>query len=197
MSDIENKLIRQAKISDATAIAALHLIAYHKDHFTAHFPQKLLKEYFETLIRSSNYNYVYYETTYNVLLGYIIAGQNTADVVSRFANSHLLSIILVLIKNPKFIFEKINDLLGKIKKLNLTAADFRVQVYVTNPKHQRKGVGTGLMSILENDLKKSSIKAYGLSVRQNNADAISFYEKSGFKVENKTKKSIYLIKELI
>jgi ribosomal protein S18 acetylase RimI-like enzyme len=194
---IQNIEIRKAVLSDSRNISKLHLETYHSDHFTSHFPMYLLEEYFKALIQNTDYSYVCYDTIENILMGFVIAGENTSRVVNQFTKSNSLRLLLVLLKNPKFIIEKIFDLYKRFLPQKVSQANLRVQVYVTNPNFQRKGVGMSLMNKLEKELKQQGHKLYGLSVRKNNIEAIHFYEKNHFKVEYESKKSIYLIKYLI
>ncbi len=63
--------------------------------------------------------------------------------------------------------------------------------YITNiavfPQYRKKGVGTKLLCYLEGFSKENSLSFISLEVRESNSDAISLYNKFGFKCEGKRK----------
>lgn len=193
---MENYVVRNLESEDIIEVSKLHSLAFPSDHFTSHFPQKMLFNYFSSLNNENKFNFVIIDENQSLLLGYLIAGMDLQRELSKFKAKNYLNILLVLLKNPRFLLEKILLLIKKFIQPKKSKAKFRVFIFVTNPKFQRKGLGELLLKRLEQDLKKDRINYYGLSVRSNNYGAIKFYKKNGFEIEFSSMKSVYLIKYL-
>ena len=193
---MQNYVIRNIQSSDIIEVSKLHIRAFPHDHFTSHFPQKLLLKYFKSLNSDNKFNYVIYNENESLLLGYLIAGDEFRVILSKFKTKNYFNVLLVLLKNPRFLFEKFFLLTQNLLFPKKTNVKFRVFVFVTNPDFQRKGIGKLLLKRLEQDLRKIGINHYGLSVRSNNLSAINFYKKNEFEMEFSSLKSVYLIKYL-
>jgi len=193
---MQNYIIRNLQFSDISEVSKLHIRAFPIDHFTSHFPIKLLLRYFQSLNCDNRFNYVIYNENESLLLGYLIAGDNVQAILSKFKRSNFFNVFLVLLKNPKFLLEKNLLLIQKFLFPKKSKALFRVFVFVTNPDFQRKGIGKLLIKRLEQDLRKNGLNFYGLSVRINNFEAINFYKKNSFVKEFSLSKSVYFIKYL-
>ena len=64
-----------------------------------------------------------------------------------------------------------------------TSASYAViQDMYVKPAYRKKGIGTKLMEEVTNRIKKKGVKNVRLSVLSENANAVRFYEKFGFKV---------------
>jgi len=185
-------MIRKAKGNDINNIIRLHLKTFGKNHFSTVFTKKMLKRYFELLLSMNEFNFVYYSDDGHLLLGYIIAGFKSQNAVSQFTRERFWLLILTLIKNPKFISEKVIELLNRKER----KVKCRLYLIGVDNNSKGKGIGKELVNQLETELKKNGINEYGLSVRKDNTEAIGFYNKSGYSVEYESAKSIYYIKEI-
>lgn len=176
-------------------IAKLHKQLFDKDHFTSTFSEDLLSDYFTALLNKSHFKYK--AIVDNEIVGYLIAGVNLDKVLSDFSRKNLLKLFYYLIRNPRFVKEKIQDLFRKIFFSNLkSSAEMRLFLIAAKRGENIKGVGKKLIQQLEQDLLQIDISVYGLSVRKHNSKAIDFYLKQGFIEEFRTGKSIYFIKSL-
>jgi len=193
---VQNYQIRNLEYRDIKPISKLHPRAFSSDHFTSHFSINMLERYFELLNSDNKFNYVIFDKAESTLLGYLIAENNIPSVLKKFIKSNFLNVFSVLLKNPKFIIEKIFGFIRNYFLPKRSQASFRVHIFVTNPDFQRRGIGKLLLQKLEEDLRNYGLKYYGLSVRENNIGAINFYKTNSFKIEFVLSKSIYFIKYL-
>lgn len=193
---MQNYVIRNLLSKDMIEVCQLHIRAFPSDHFTSHFTQNLLLKYFRHLNFDNKFNFVIYNGDESLLLGYLIAGEHIQSILNKFKVENYYNIFLVLLKNPRFLFEKVFLTIKKFLIQKKSKAKFRVFIFVTNPEFQRKGIGELLLKRLEQDLRKIGTNCYGLSVRTNNDRAINFYNKNSFVKEFSSLNSIYFIKYL-
>ena len=190
-------MIKKADKSDIPSIIDLHLSSFDKNHFSAVFSKEMLELYFENLLELNDFNLVFYDDDHNELLGYIIAGYNSQEAVNQFIKKNYLLVILTLIKNPRFISEKVSEVSEKIfGSKNKKNARCRLYLIAVNQNYKGVGIGKQLINVLENEIRKKGLNLYGLSVRKDNKDAIGFYNQNGYKVEFENSKSIHYIKEI-
>lgn len=185
-------MIKKAKRSDIDNIIHLHLETFGKNHFSTTFTGKMLKRYFELLLAMNEFNFVFYSDDGHALLGYVIAGFNSQHAISQFTKEKFWLLILTLIKNPKFISEKLIEL------INRDSRKVKCRLYLIGIDNNSKGKGIGreLVNHLETELIKNGINEYGLSVRKDNTEAIGFYNKCGYSVEYENAKSIFYVKKI-
>ena len=190
-------MIKKADKSDIQNIIDLHLISFNKNHFSAVFSKEMLKRYFENLLELNDFTLVFYDDDHNELLGYVIAGFNSQEAVNKFIKKNYFAVIFTLIKNPRFLSEKVSEVSEKIFGTKYQKkAKCRLYLIAVNQKYKGKGIGKQLINYLENEIRKKGLNLYGLSVRKDNKEAIGFYNQNGYKVEFENSKSIYYIKEI-
>jgi ribosomal protein S18 acetylase RimI-like enzyme len=190
-------VIKKADKSDIQNIIDLHLSSFDKNHFSAVFSKKMLEQYFENLLELNEFNLVFYNDEQKVLLGYVIAGYNSQEAVNHFIKKNYFAVIFTLIKNPRFLSEKVSEVNQKIFGTKYQKkAKCRLYLIAVNQNYKGKGIGKQLINYLENEIREKGLNLYGLSVRKDNIDAIGFYNQNGYKVEFENSKSIYYIKEV-
>jgi ribosomal protein S18 acetylase RimI-like enzyme len=190
-------VIKKADKSDIKNIIDLHLTSFNKNHFSAVFTKEMLERYFENLLELNDFNLVFYDDEHNELLGYVIAGYSSKEAVNKFIRENYFTVILTLIKNPRFLSEKIHEVSEKILGTKYSKkAKCRLYLIAVNQNYKGKGIGKQLINFLENELRKKGLNIYGLSVRKDNKDAIGFYNQNGYKVEFENSKSIFYKKEI-
>jgi len=157
----------------------------------------MLGKYFENLIELNDFNFVFYNDEQKELLGYVIAGYNSQEAVNKFIKKNYFAVILTLIINPRFLSEKVAEFSEKIFGTKYRKkAKCRLYLIAVNQNYKGRGIGKQLINYLENEIRKKGLNLYGLSVRNDNKDAIGFYNHNGYKVEFENSKSIYYIKEI-
>ncbi len=181
--------IKKATDKDINAICKAHLKIFDKSHLTSNFSDSLLKKYFAKLISMNEFNFVAYDEREN-LVGYILSGYHTEEAANEFMFENIFKIIIVLLKHPGFLVEKIIYSFYKRRKKK---APLRLLIIGVMP-----GLGLGRKLILhyENEIIKNGIREYGLSVRKDNARAANFYTKNGFILESKVYNSLGYFKKL-
>jgi ribosomal protein S18 acetylase RimI-like enzyme len=186
--------IRQIEKKDVPVIALLHKKSFDKTHFTAFFSTELLIRYINVLIDYNPYSYLAEED--DKILGYLIGGNQTGAALNCFSKNNYLKIIITLLLHPGFILEKMQSILLKTNKVKLSDIEYKIYIIASIPEAQGKGIGKSLMNYFENELRNNGINEYGLSVREQNINAISFYENNNFVRINKIHKSLYYKKIL-
>jgi len=190
-------VIKKADISDIQKIIGLHLSSFDKNHFSAEFSEEMLNRYFKNLLELNDFNFVFYDDEQEELLGYVIAGYNSREAVNKFIKKNYFAVIFTLVRNPRFLPEKVSEISEKIFGTNYEKkAKCRLYLIAVNKKYKGKGIGKQLINHLENEIHKTGLNLYGLSVRKDNKEAIGFYNQNGYEVEFENSKSIYYIKEI-
>lgn len=188
--------IRNIVKEDIEELVKLHKTIFSKDHFSSIFPPVLLKEYFSELLQHHEYTYVAIEN--EKIVGYLIAGMRPEIPVNRFLKKKILRIFFILIANPKFLIEKIRELILKYSKSKNKTYESSISVYLiaVRPDKQKKGIGKILLQYLENLLIQNNIDHYTLSVRAVNLSSVEFYLKNKFEVVNRNFRTISFKKVL-
>ncbi len=188
-------MIKKADKSDIQNIIDLHLSSFDKNHFSAVFSKEMLERYFENLLELNDFNFVLYNDEQKELLGYVIAGYNSQEAVNKFIEKNYFAVILTLVKNPRFLSEKVSEISEKIFGTKYEKrGKCRLYLIAVNQKYKGKGIGKKLINHLENEIRKTGLNIYGLSVRKDNKEAIGFYNQNGYEAEFENSKSIYYVK---
>ncbi len=189
-------VINNAKIEDAKSLAVLHKLAFGKIHFTTSFSISLLSKYFENLVAKMKYGIVIKDN--DDIIGYLFAGKNVGQIINNFLKANFLQVFFYLLRNPRFIPEKILELFSKFssKKKNIVN-EISLFLIAVDTRLERKGIGKELIYHFEELVKRNSEKSYTLSVRKNNQQAIDFYLKNKFVQIESDEKSIKFKKEFV
>lgn len=185
-------------------IAETHLLAYSKAHFTANFSAKQIGNYYSYLIEASEIALIAFENKQQhgdsvpKVMGIVVGGPTISNGVSRYVQDNKIYLISVMLRKPRFIFQKLKTFLKS--KLHHSAksdeAKFRLLSIVVSPEIQSMGLGRKLLESFEANLRQRGWECYGLSVRSDNCKAIRFYEKNGFILEEIKSGSMYYKKYL-
>jgi ribosomal protein S18 acetylase RimI-like enzyme len=60
-----------------------------------------------------------------------------------------------------------------------------VHLVAVSPRHRRRGIGAALMKRVERDIVRHGCGKLNLQVRETNRDVIEFYERLGYKIEDR------------
>lgn len=189
-------LIRKAEEKDIKNICTLHAHAFDEDHFTSTLSNDSLSKFYSTLFKYNEYNYVAFDEN-NILIGFVVAGIKTKYAIDLFIKNNCHVLLLALLKNPHFLFQKIKRFLNRFIKISKSSnADMRLLSIAVDKNSKEKGIGKALIEYLEENLRKNEIYSYGLSVKKSNIQAIKFYNKNNFSIEIEETNAIYYIKNL-
>ena len=148
-------MIKKADKSDIQSIIDLHLSSFNKNHFSAVFSREMLERYFENLLELNDFNLVLYNDEQKELLGYVIAGYNSQEAVNKFIKKNYFAVIFTLIKNPRFLSEKISEVSEKIFGTKYQKkAKCRLYIIAVNQNYKGKGIGKKLINFLEDEIRK-------------------------------------------
>ena len=187
-------IIGNAKIEDAEDLALLHKQVFGEIHFTSSFSIGLLTKYFENLIVKMEYSIVIKEN--EDIVGYLFAGSNSGQIINDFLKANLLKVFFYLLRNPRFIMEKIYELLKKFTpKKKQISNEVSLYLIAVDTRLGKRGLGQELTNHFEELVKSNNENSYTLSVRKNNQQAIDFYLKNNFIQIGKNEKSIKFRRE--
>lgn len=190
--------IRDIVDSDIPHICESYKTTFNDDHFSVHFPAKLLETYFLELIKNFEFNRVLI-TDEGKIVGYLIGGKNPNPVFTVFIKKYALRILLVFILNPKFIIEKTFEVLSNFrnKETDVKFDKNTLCLIGVDKLEQGKGYAHLLINDFEKQLISREIKSYFLAVRKKNTVASKFYEKNGFEKLISTNHMHYFRKQLL
>jgi ribosomal protein S18 acetylase RimI-like enzyme len=195
----EQIIIRKIKKKDIIAIAAIHKDAYPPDHFSTKFSLRMLEKYYYEFLKESQFSLLVTDE-FNYVSGFLIVDyfDNIKKARRYFILKNIISIIMVLIKNPQHLLLIITNILNKlISKSNLKSkAEMKLLSIAVSKKKQNRSFGKLLLDTCEDQLKKNNINLYGLTVRKSNDQALRFYIKNGFVEEYSNSQTISLIKTI-
>lgn len=177
--------------TDINLCVDLHKKAYPNYLFTSRFPKILLAKFYMKLIEYCEYSYVIYWD--EVAVGLIIAGKRSSIARNFFIKENLIALMLVLIKNPKFLFTKTFSIFLKQYQ---SVYKLRLLNILVSPEYQSKPITINAVKLFEEELIKNNEEIYGLSVKSNNLKAINFYIKNKCRIEFINSGSVYFFKHL-
>jgi len=187
-------------------IAEIHKDSYPRDLLTANFNLRKLYEYYSYLISFSKISFVIVDEEKRevanapVVAGFVVAGPEVSKGIQMFLSYNRLYVLLVLLRKPSLLIEKILQILFELAKKvfekDFSVTKFRLLSICVRKSYQSRGVGKTMLKHLEDILARNGCKEYGLSVKANNKSAIAFYEKNGFVLEKTYIGSRYYVKHL-
>ncbi|HMU44478.1 MAG TPA: GNAT family N-acetyltransferase [Ignavibacteriaceae bacterium] len=195
---IKSKLIiRPVNLKDIPSLIKIHLSSFDEDHFSTKFNEGMLIDYFRTLISYNNHSYVASDESTNEIFGFIIAGDKTKSAIDTFVRNNRWDVLKILLKNPKFIFEKIVEIFSNLFDYPASSKTLiRLFIIAVAQNQKGKGIGKSLVNGFEKKLIDCGYSEYGLSVRKTNTKAIYFYSKNNYLRYYENRKSIFFIKYL-
>jgi ribosomal protein S18 acetylase RimI-like enzyme len=190
-------IIRDIKNEDISPICKSYKVTFNKEHFSIHFPQKLLEKYFLELINNFEFNRIL-TTGDGKITGYLIGGKNPNPAFNDFIKKNVLKILLVFLLHPKFIVEKLFEILSNLRcnKNDLEFDQNTLCLIGIDKFEQGKGYAHLLINDFEKQLSSKNIKSYFLAVRKSNILATKFYENNGFEKLKSTNHMHYFRKQI-
>lgn len=187
--------IKATTFDDVPIIVELHYKAYNKSHFTSVLSSEMLTLYYHEFLQRNKICFLGYIN--GTPAGFVLGGEDVDTPLSILISKHRVGIFLTLLHNPRFIVEKICDVvLNKLFPPKKSAEKIILLSIAVDPQYQRHKLGSELVAKFEEGVIKEGSNSYALFVRKNNSKALSFYQKSGFTIENNYRQSFSMVKVL-
>lgn len=169
-----------------------------KESFLTCFGLKFLKVFYNALREDKNSIVIVAidHTRKPVVAGFLIALKSAKSSQKELLRKNFLQLALPMlstfIKNPILIFTCFIGLLNQAQK-----DEAQLQFLAVDSLYQRSGLGTKMVTMLSQELKKKGIKSYAIAVEIKNRGANNFYKKIGCLLLQKEKifhstRNIYL-----
>lgn len=117
-------------------------------------------------------------------LNQIVELERRAFVVGPYSKSDLKRMFKVK-SSFSFVAEDEGKVLGYVAVIPMGDAAADVESIAVDPDHWGKGVGGGLLSAAEKEMKQRGFSISILEVRDRNIEAIQFYKKHGYVVKER------------
>ncbi len=175
-------MLRKGRISDAKALAKIHISELHAD-FLPQLGEKFLSLLYTNFFQSENTS-IWVAEEEKHLQGFIVGSEHFSSVFKKILTKHFVSYALLLlaqiVKRPSII-KNVFETFFYIRKEGANLPDAELIVISILKKYQRKGLGRELVFKLERTLLSHGIKTYKVSVNATNSAANAFYTSVGFK----------------
>ncbi len=173
--------IKPLAVNDAKASAKLHLEGMPND-FLPGFGMKFLKNLHEVIINSPGvFSLGYYKN--NLLIGILIASQNTPNLFRQILHHHFLkllpSIITRLLLHPSIIKKLIQTYAYGLATQRTILAE--IIILSVDHKFKRQGIASKLFEKLTELYIQNKIYKFLVSTTTENKEANAFYIKMGGK----------------
>lgn len=191
---------RFAKQEDLLQIAQIHKEQF-PTHYLGQFSIYLLEAFYRNLLEAG---YVFIVATKGEeVLGFVLGGEwnKISNSLNVFKKKYLIRSVIESAVRPKTWKQSLHKFTSliheKVKDPNNldNIENFTLLSIATNKFSQGKGVGTGLITAFDTEIKKQTNRYY-LSVQDTNVRAISFYKKMGFTEVYRCEGEIQMIKTL-
>lgn len=191
---------RLAKKEDLLQVAMIHKEQF-PTHYLGQFSISLLESFYRNLL-DGEYIFIVAEDRKQIV-GFVVGGEwkKISKSLSLFMKNFFVRSLLESVIRPRTWNKSIHKICSVFKNKvsdpnNLDNTEsFTLLSIATSKIAQGKGIGTGLISAFNDEMRKLTGKYY-LSVQDTNARAIGFYIKMGFEEAYKCVGEIQMIKKL-
>lgn len=191
---------RLAKKEDLLQVAMIHKEQF-PTHYLGQFSISLLESFYRNLL-DGEYIFIVAEDRKQIV-GFVVGGEwkKISKSLSLFMKKFFVRSLLESVIRPRTWKKSIHKICSVFKNKvsdpnNLDNTEsFTLLSIATSKIAQGKGIGTGLISAFNDEMRKLTGKYY-LSVQDTNACAIGFYIKMGFEEAYKCVGEIQMIKKL-
>lgn len=185
---------RNALKDDLKEIAKVHTLCF-EGYFLSSLGEHLLQKYYECYI-SENAPFIIATNEYNEIIGfcmgYITGSKARNNFESNYKWKLILRLLVLCIKLDKQALDRVHSKICSICHSIINKKTNHAQTKNPNnlgsllsicvmPQFRGTEIASTLLKEFENQLNKTNITKYTLSVYKTNARAIGFYKKMGFK----------------
>lgn len=175
-------LLRDATADDLPDIAAIHLQAYSKRHFTSRLPAAVLVEYYRLFLSGGAETLVLSDMSGvgAKVIGFAVFGRGVGNKIAQFKRENRLAIINASVVYPVAAGKKVlRQIWTKLThgKPGSSAEYLLLSVAVARP-----GTGAGglLLDAFLERARRSGTESAGLYVNADNIGALNAYVAKGF-----------------
>jgi hypothetical protein len=196
--------LRNALDSDLDLLVSLHQDSYPRYLFTSRFSRRMLVNFYEKQMKHGDCTFVI--STHGHAVGIIMGSEKAGTARSEFIRENILSVFMVIIKNPVFLLKKLKSLLSKKESFE-SRHKFRFLNLLISKNELRglsKDKGMDIprdltmtaVSMFEQRIAGRGIDSYGHSVDRSNLVTINFHLKNGCRIERIVGDSVFMFKTL-
>ncbi len=165
-------------------VASIHATSYPADHISGSMGRDLIVKYYSEFLTDENAFYGCVENGLtNDIEGFVVFGKGMPGKVSKFKRENRLNIMKFFLSRPsvsfRFILKRLSALIQSSDRFD-EAEHLILSIAVSNDS---VGVGSFLMSTVDNYCTGNGVDKLGLYVACSNVRALNFYYKTGFKVK--------------
>ena len=191
---------RYAKKTDLIQVAQIHKEQF-KSHYLGQFSSSLLESFYKNLLEGG-FVFIVAENE-GKILGFVLGGEwkKISESLNTFMRKNIVRSMFESALHPQTWKKSLHKLLSLFRQSvkdpnNLDNIEkFTLLSIATSKISQGQGIGTGLVSTFNDEMKRITNRYY-LSVQDTNERAIGFYKKMGFVEAYKCEGEIQMIKTL-
>jgi ribosomal protein S18 acetylase RimI-like enzyme len=191
---VKSLRIRQCEISDAPALAAMHV-----ENLSGRLGVALTGAYYRACLESEQHLFICAEED-GTIVGFVGMGCDRITVIKLLLAGQMLTALACTASHPSLVCEYLRHLWRWMRirdfsrKADLPRWEYR-PVVVTKA-YRSRGVARLLLAAADRILGCRGVTKVFLQVANKNAGALRVYEKSGFEVRLKRSSTIFMIKNL-
>lgn len=176
--------LRLATEADLPAIAAVHLRAYSKSHFTSRLPASVLIEYYRLFLSNGSQTLVVAESQESAVggavSGFAVFGRGIGEKIARFKREQFAEILKSSVRHPLAAGGKVlHNLFTRLTtRATGTEADYLLLSIAVAKSGE--GLGARLLDALIARAREDGAERVGLYVNADNLAAINAYARKGF-----------------
>lgn len=189
--------IRNATLSDIPAVAQIHKARF-ADHLLGHYSNSFIASFYECLAKQAIF-LVHF--TQQGVDGFVVGGESHTMAACKrgFVKKHLIRCAVETAFHPSIWHLGLLGLLDlrplhrNASEANANMHDMRLLSIAVDESARGTGAGAALVRAFEAQIR-DRCSNYGLTVRKSNRQAIRFYEKLGFLLEEESRRGLALRK---
>lgn len=176
--------LRPATEADLSAIAAVHLRAYPRSHFTSRLPARVLVDYYRLFLSHGSEILLLIETVPDApgetVVGFAVFGRDIGEKIARFKREQFVEILKSSARHPFAAGAKVLHRL--LTRLTTAGATPNTDYLLLSIAVARSGAGVGarLLDAMIARASAEGVEKIGLYVNADNLVAINAYVRKGF-----------------
>lgn len=164
----------------------------------------MLVNFYEKQMKHGDCTFVI--SIHNHAVGIIMGSEKAGAARREFISENLLSVLIVIIKNPVFLLKKLKSFLSKKESFESRYKFRFLNLLISNKELRKISKEKGVVvpkdltmtavSVFEQRIAVRGIESYGHSVDRSNLVTINFHLKNGCRIERIVGDSVFMFKTL-